>query len=252
MYEQELPGYTAAFKDFPWEIRDSAHYRFHYFKDSLAEKEIEKIVETQERAYRQILAFLELPSVDKKISYYLYPDAHTKEKLMGTPWFAQSIYNDFAIHALYSEKDRVIGPHEDTHLLSLPLGLSIGFLQEGIAERMVGHDWYGNNFTDVVKEALNEEGFIVTADLLTSHDAWIATSDDFARQYYALAAAFSEYLINNFGKEKYLLLYKTLQRKSTSQENERVYQEILGINPQESWEQFLENIRGSSPAAINA
>ena len=251
MYEQQLPGYTTAFKDAPWGTRDSAHYRFHYFKNSLAEKEIEKIVEVQERAYQQIVAFLELPSVDGKISYYLYPDAETKEKLMGTPWFAQSIYNDFAVHTLYTEKDRVIGPHEDAHLLSLPLGLSIGFLQEGFAERMVGHDWYGNDFADVVKEAFTNERFVISPDLLTSHDAWIATNDDLARQYYALAALFSEYLLNNFGKERYLLLYKTLQRKSAPQENERAYQEILGINSQESWEQFLENIRGSSPIASN-
>lgn len=196
-------------------MQNSMHYRFHYTKNSLAETEIEKIIQIQETAYEKITRFLELPSYpEKKISYYLYPDAGTKELLMGSPWFAQTIYGDFAVHALYTEQNRVVGPHEDTHLLSLSLGLSIGFLQEGLAEYMVGHDWYGNSFIEVAHEAFAGGKFVFSPHLLTEHQAWLDTDDIYARQYYSLAALFTGFLIKSYGKEKYFNLYTCLKREN--------------------------------------
>lgn len=242
MFEQHLPGYIEAFKTAPWIVRESPHYRFHYLADSLAEQEIDHIVETQENAYAAILSFLNLPDPDRRISYYLYPDADTKKQLMGNPWFAQSIYNDFAIHALYTEEHRIIGPHEDTHLLSLPLGLSIGFIQEGLAERMVGHDWFGNSFIDAVRSAMKEDGFAPSMDLLVSHQAWLDTPDEFARQYYALAALFADYLIARFGKETYFRLYSALQRGATPVENGEQYKSTLGVGPDVLFADFMSGL----------
>jgi len=180
---QELPGYRTDFKNAPWRIEESPHYRFHFIKDSLAEKEIKNIVRTQENAYEKIIEFLGLLSYpDMKIAYYLYPDAETKKRLMGSEWFAQSVYDDFAAHALYTEEHRVIGPHEDAHLLSLPLGLSIGFLQEGLAEYMVGQSWHGESFGKVVQDIRVDPKFFISNDLLTFHSAWRDTSDDYAQQ----------------------------------------------------------------------
>ena len=228
MPKQQLDNYRTDFKSASWEVRDSAHYLFHYFKNSLAEKEIEHIAETQENAYALITTFLELPSYpEQKISYYLYPDSQTKERLMGSPWFAQAVYTDFLIHALYTEEDKVIGPHEDTHLLSLPLGLSIGFLQEGLAEYMVGHDWYGNQFHEVMQEAQKNDAFKILDDLPTSHQAWLDTDDAYARQYYSLAALFTSFLIKNYGKDAYLKLYTSLGRECSKAENEARYLELF-------------------------
>lgn len=242
MYEQYLPDYTTAFKKAPWKTCDSTHYRFYFFEESLAEREIENIVATQEAAFQQILDFLEILPPEKQIVYYLYPDAETKRNLMGSSWFAQSIYNDFSVHALYTEEHRVIGPHEDTHLLSLSFGLSIGFLQEGLAERMVGHDWFGNSFKDTVLEALADEHFIFSSDLLTTHKAWLDTEEEYARQYYALAALFSDYLIAMYGKEKYFELYTSLNRNVSSEENASQYDSILSDNFENifaSWKEWL-------------
>ncbi|HCR52729.1 TPA: hypothetical protein DIV48_03765 [Candidatus Kaiserbacteria bacterium] len=239
MYEQHLPGYTTAFNGFPWLTRDSGHYHFHYAANSLAEREIDYIEKTQESAFRNILAFLQIEPPEKKIHYYFYPDEDMKEKLMGSRWFAQSIYNDFSIHALYTQKNRVIGPHEDAHLLSLPLGLSIGFLQEGLAERMVGADWFGHPFIETVRSAIADEHFNVSAELLTSHEAWLATDDGYARQYYALAALFVTYLIDTCGKQLFLKLYSSLSRTANPEENAAKYQEIFGIVPSELFSRFI-------------
>lgn len=244
MSHQQLPGYKTAFRDSSWEVRDSAHYRFHYTKGSLAETEIEKITQTQEDAYKKITTFLGLPAYpERKISYYLYPDPETKERLMGSPWFAESIYDDCAVHALYTEQDRVIGPHEDTHLLSLPLGLSIGFLQEGLAEYMVGHDWYGNPFETSAREGLAHADFIISEELPVRHQAWIDTDDRYARQYYSVAALFTEFLLNRYGKEKYLELYRSLRREAPAEENEKQYERVLGDSSQELFGACLTQVK---------
>lgn len=240
---QELPGYTTAFKNAPWCVKESPHYRVHYMNGSLAEKEIENIVQTQENAYKKITEFLELPQYpEKKIDYYLYPDAETKKQLMGSEWFAQSVWNDFAVHALYTEEDRVIGPHEDTHLLSLPLGLSIGFLQEGLAEYMVGQSWHGESFEEIVQNILANPVFTISDNLLTSHSAWRDTNDDYAQQYYALAALFTGFLIEKYDKEKYIRLYQALARDAESSENKKQYEEILSIAPEHLFIEFLETL----------
>ncbi|MBP9760475.1 MAG: radical SAM protein [Candidatus Pacebacteria bacterium] len=243
MIEQYLPNYTETFRTAQWMVRESPHYRFHYFANSVAEREIDSIVETQEGAYTNILLFLNLPAPDRRISYYLYPDIETKERLMGSAWFAQSVYADFAVHALYSEEHRVIGPHEDTHLLSLPLGLSIGFIQEGLAERMVGHDWFGNLFIDTVREAFHDERFAPSPNLLTSQEAWLDTPDEFARQYYALAALFADYLMSHHDKDTYFKLYTALQRDATLTENVARYQSLIGVNPTELFSAFLGTVQ---------
>lgn len=240
---QELPGYITTFKNASWRVKESPHYCFQYMKDSLAEKEIENIIRTQEDAYEKITEFLGLSSYpENKIGYYLYPDAATKKQLMGSEWFAESIYDDFAVHALYTEEDRVVGPHEDTHLLSLPLGLSIGFLQEGLAEYMVGQSWRGESFEEIVQSIQTNPKFVISDNLLISHSGWRDTNDDYAQQYYALAALFTGFLIETYGKEKYFELYRTLARDSESSENKKRYEEILNITTGEAWSLFVKMI----------
>lgn len=240
MLVQQLPDYITAFKSAHWLVKESSHYLFHYMKDSLAEWEIDHIEKTQEDAYGKITKFLDLPSYpENKINYYLYPNAETKKRLVGSEWFAQSVYDDFAVHALYTEEHRVIGPHEDTHLLSLPFGLSIGFLQEGLAEYMVGQSWHGESFEKVVREARLNPEFVISNNLLTTHQAWRDTNDRYAQQYYALAALFTDHLITTYSKEKYFELYKALARDATQSENEKQHEKILTIAPKVLWAEFM-------------
>ena len=243
MQRQQIPNYKTAFKDALWNTKESSHYVFHYMQDSVAEREIQLIETTQENAYEKITKFLGLNSYPRrKIFYYLYPDTDAKERLMGSPWFAQSVYDDFAVHALYTEEHRAIGPHEDTHLLSLPLGLSIGFLQEGLAEYMAGQSWHGESFERVVQDIRANPAFIISKDLLTKHNAWRETDDTYAQQYYALAALFTSYLIVTFDKEKYFVLYKALSRDATKSENAQKYDEIFSLAPDVLYAQFLSTI----------
>ena len=233
MFEQNLPTYIKDFESAPWLKTESEHYVFHYLENSLAEKEIEFISKTQEEAFNKIISTLNIDKPERKIKYYLYPDGGTKKKLMGSDWFAQSIYNDFAVHAIYNEKDKVIGPHEDTHLLTLPWGLSIGFFQEGLAEFMVGHDWYGGSHDKRAADALSKK-ILHSLERMFSHQAWVNTPDENAIDYYAYAGSFTAWLINTFGLDIFKFLYTKLNRDNTEEGNIQIFIDTYKIKPKEA------------------
>ncbi len=146
---------------------------------------------------------------------------------MGDDWYAQSIYNEFRIHALYTEKYKPIGEHEDTHLLSLPWGHSIGFLEEGLAEFMVGHAWDNAPHAQYVREGYQHNFFPPFEELLV-HSAWMERETTNLR-FYSLAGAFVSYLVREFGKEKFELLYKETDRAHSLDQNAIIFNTIYEI-----------------------
>ena len=134
------------------------------------------------------------------------------------------------MHVLYTEEVKPIGPHEDTHLLSLPWGLAIHFFQEGLAEYMVGHDWFGNKFEEAVKE-LKEKGKLPPLETMFEFKTWLELDDEYARHYYAWAALVTQYLIDKFGKESYVAFYKKLNREHTQDQNLQIFRDVFGIEP---------------------
>jgi hypothetical protein len=230
-YKQNLPTYRHDFENYPWITSGSEHYIFHYTSDGAASHDIEQIIKTQESSFQKITEFLGKQNYYflKPIEYYFYPDSTTKKQLMGDEWFAQAIFNEWRVHVLYTDDIKPIGPHEDTHLLSLPLGLAVGFIQEGLAEYMVGHDWFENNSISTTKEGINKKYISLTPELLLNNEAWLETSSEYARYFYSLAATFVDFLIKSYGKENFFTLYRKLSRENNNEENELAYETIFGI-----------------------
>lgn len=228
MYEQFLPNYRHDFlKDPRWVLCESLHYRFRYFANSVAAHEINVIKNRQESAYKKIISFLGISKPKSKIDYYFYPDAETKSALMGDDWYAQSIYDEFCIHVLYTDEIKPIGEHEDTHLLSLPWGLSIGFFQEGLAEYMAGCAWDGRPHIDYVHEGDKKGFYLPLADFM-SHKTWLDTDGAYTIYFYSLAGAFVTFLIDTYGKKRFEQFYRQSSRKNTKKENSRIFNEIYG------------------------
>lgn len=244
-YPQNLSYYIHNFENIDWIKKETNHYIFYYQKNSVAERDIEHIVNIQEKAFQKITLFLKLSKeqLPEHIYYYFYSDKEIKKKLMGDDWYAQAIYNKMIVHMLYTDEIKPIGPHEDTHLLSLPLGLAIGFIQEGLAEYMVGHDWYGNNLDQTTREGLKNNFIKFTPELLFMHKGWSDNVDnnENIRYYYALAGSFVEFLIKEFGKNKFLTLYKKLKREY-DEENKKLYSEIFGKDTKGLIKLFIEHL----------
>lgn len=240
--KQHLPNYKHDFEGFSeWKREDSPNYTFYFTKGSEAENDIQHIVTSQEQAFSKIVTTLGLQKPGKKIEYYLYPDAELKIKLMGDDWFAQSIYDEFRIHVLYTKDDKPIGPHEDTHLLTLPWGLSWNFIQEGLAEYMVGHCWDGTPHNQKLKE-----GILLGLDLLPSKqlssEDWLNADDNHIIYYYALAGSWSQYLIESYGLNVYVDFYKNTQRDMPSDEIRIKYQECFKKSLDVMEQEFLSTL----------
>lgn len=227
-YPQHIPFYIHKFKDAPWKRYETEHYIFHVEENSLAEREIENIISKQENAYKKIIAELDLEESSQKITYYFYSSQVKKKELMGEDWYAQSIYNEFVVHAVYNEQDKVIGEHEDTHLLTLQLGFPISFLQEGIAEAMVGKSMFGNEHNEIVKEGISRGLKIDLENLISTQQAWLDTPDEEAEFYYSVAGSFTRYLLDTIGFEKFKKLYGSNSRENTKEENIRIFEEVVG------------------------
>jgi hypothetical protein len=226
MEKQKLPTYTHNFlNDNHWLTRETDHYVFNYFPNSEAEKDIEMISMTQENAFKKIVDFLNIEPPKKKIEYYFYPNEELKKNLMGDDWYAQSIRDEFRIHVLYTKEIKPLGEHEDTHLLSLPWGISIGLFQEGLAEFMVGHAWDGKSHISYVKEGYANNLYPPLSDFF-EHEAWLRTDDSKPLYFYSLVGAFTTFLINNYGMDKFKELYINTRRNISKTENLAVFEKI--------------------------
>lgn len=239
---QNLPTYKEDFRNnSSWLKYETKHYIFYYFPHSVAEKEIIQISETQEKAFKKIIGFLEVPVPERKITYYFYPDPEIKKKLMGDDWYAQAIWKDFIVHVLYTGEIKPVGEHEDTHLLSLPWGLSIAFFQEGLAEYLVGHGWHGENHNALTKEALRK-GLLPKVSSMMEHKKWQELDDNYALYNYAFVASFTKFLIDKYGKEKIETLYKNTGRTKSKEENSAVFSSIYETSPEQMETKWKENL----------
>ena len=226
--KQNIPWFKTDYQEQKqWIKRKSSHYVFHYFENSLAAEEIEKIVETQEQNYRKIIKILGLEN-KRKIDYYLYPSEKIKESLMGDNGYGNAIWVEiekikvwvpkkFEVHCLYNNKIQCIGPHEDTHLLSLPYGAATFLFSEGLAEFM-DEKWQGREIDIWAKEYFKKNKLYAIKFLMENKN-WDKVDDMIA---YPQSGSFIKYLINTYGIEKFKKMHQDLSRNKTSRENIRV------------------------------
>lgn len=213
---QHIPEYKTEYKRYKkWSMYKTEHYVFYFFKKTLAEKDLDFIIKVQEKSFNKISDFLNIKKYNKKISYYIYPSPNKMKELLGFSCYAQSVYEDNSIHILYGRFIKPLGEHEDTHLLSLKLGLSTGFFQEGLAEYMSSREIFnGKSRVYWIKK-------IIKSDLLDRfeknfvHNIWMNFPDEETPIYYNLAKYFTDFLIKKIGKKEYFNFYKSINRKST-------------------------------------
>lgn len=242
MIKQYLPTYIRnLLEEKSWRVRESTHYRFHFFPESVAEQEIESIITRQEMGYKKIIDFLSISEPNHPIEYYLYPDEKTKKELMGDDWYAQAIYNEFRVHLLYTEKIKPLGEHEDTHLLSLSWGLTVGFFQEGLAEYLTGQAWDGKTHLEYTHEGYNKNIYPPLVNFM-DHQAWLETDDTQAIYFYSLAGAFVSFLITSFGKDLFESFYHQLNRDNTKKNNEKSFESVYGRKIEDIEIEFLKKI----------
>lgn len=246
--KQETPWYKNDYLKQEWLKQKSGHYVFYYSQNSLAEKDIDKITKQKEKQYEKILNFLSLKN-DRIIQYYIYSSVKEKTILMGDNSPGNAIWGEFEltngepktskfeIHTVYNDKCKFIGEHEDTHLLSLPFGLSIYLFCEGLAQFMEGN-LFGKDIEVISKELLNQNKLYPIRDLVDNKN-WEKVEP---KIIYPEAGSFTRFLINTYELDKFKEVYQKLSRLNNFRENLKIVEDGFGKSIEELEKNWKNNL----------
>ncbi|UCG59840.1 MAG: hypothetical protein JSU70_10030 [Phycisphaerales bacterium] len=215
--------------------RVTEHFDIFCYKGSTADKEIEKIAEQRERGFREICTFLGKDS-DVRIRMILFEDGATKYSETGHQGAGWAFGN--TVVEIYNEKQKLDPYHETTHVLMRPYGSPPALFNEGLAvymsERLGAHalDAMGGGESSVyerVRELRSKNQWIPLEELLTYTE--IGSGKTNPPVAYPEAASFVKFLVETYGKERFLKAYGTLRNsddKATQQQNVTALKGIYG------------------------
>lgn len=182
------------------------HYVFHYQKGSLAEKEIQTIAQKQENVFSKICYILNVTHPER-IDYYFTDSPNAIGRAV---WDADFPCNGVAlggrnkVYAVYTEKIRCIGAHEDTHLISSLINYpDSDFVVEGLAVALHGL-WWGlpnETWASYYMEKYSD----LSIGSLFDNDAFAKIDSVIT---YPIAGAFTQFLMDTFSMERYLDFYR--------------------------------------------
>lgn len=217
MIKQNIDWHKDEYLNQNWQSLKTSHYNFHFLKNSDAERDIKLISTNKEKHHQTISNWLGIINA-RKINYYLYNSIKEKNELMGDDSPGNAIWQEldlgsnpfskkFEIHVIYNEKCKFIGEHEDTHLLSLPWGLSIYLFCEGLAQYME-NSFIGKDLHVISKKLLSENKLYPLKNLCDNEN-WETVEPIII---YPQAGSFIKFLIERYGKEKLIEVYKKTSR----------------------------------------
>lgn len=203
----------------------SDNYDFYYLNGSIAERDIDKIIKFQQDCFKEICEKLNI-SPEIRIQYYLV----NSPELVGEIYGDNEPCNGFAqapneIYAVYNDKIRCVGHHEDAHILSYTINRpKSNFIREGLA-MFFDKLWWDKTNEEWVKTFILEDKY-VNIEKLLQDDIFLSCSDAIT---YPIAGAFTRFLIDNYGIKKYILLYKYKGENFAKKINEVYLKELEKI-----------------------
>lgn len=231
------------------------HFDIYYFKDSTAEREIEQIAEQKERGFEQICRFLGKDS-DVRIRMVFFEDGETKQRQTGHQGAGWAFGN--TIVEVYNEKEKLDPYHETTHVLMRPFGNPPALFNEGFAvymsERLGAHALknLGGGLVRIHQRAggLKEQGQWIDLEELVTYTE-IGSRESRPPVSYAEAASFVKFVIDSYGKDKFLRAYKALRNsndKRVHKQNADKLADIYGKSLQQLERQWHDALPASPDA----
>jgi prepilin-type processing-associated H-X9-DG protein len=217
------------------EKRSTAHFDIYYPKGSTAAREIEQIAQDKDRGFAEICQFLGRDS-DVRIRLVLFEDGQSKQEATGHQGAGWAYGN--TIVEVYNEKEKLDPYHETAHILMGPFGNPPALFNEGFAvymsERLGAHalENLGGEQATIHQRAreLKDKGeWIKLPELLGYTEIGSARSRPPVA--YPEAASFVKFLIDTYGKDKFLQAYRMLKNtsgKSGREENVKKLKDIYG------------------------
>jgi len=183
---------------------ESEHYYFCYHENSPAERDLAAIAAEQEACFRYICGVLKVQP-DFKLTYFL---CNTPEEV-GAFYGDNEPCNGFArvpdkVYAVYNEKVKCIGFHEDAHLISYLINRPESpAVREGLA-MYFDSKWWGISNRDWTGYFLKSGRYIGIGELLDEERFFAADCSI----TYPIVGAFTAWLISVYGIGRYLDFYK--------------------------------------------
>lgn len=211
---------------------ETEHYVFHYGENTRAEQDIASIAACQEACYQYICKVLHT-SLTYKIQYFLYDSPEEVGSIYGDgdPCNGFAVAPD-KIYAVYNEKVKCIGFHEDAHIISSMINCPDSpAIREGLA-MYFDRKWWGIHNLDWVGYYLKTNQY-VSVDRLLEKETFFEID---CAVSYPIMGAFTEYLITTYGQSAFVDLYS---RPDTAKAMPEVYHQT----PAELDQEFTEYVR---------
>jgi hypothetical protein len=220
--------------------RDTQHFQFSFFPDSLASKRLDSIVEEREMGFQKISATLGV-AYSRPIRIFFFPDEASKKNVTGHSGTGWAFDNN--IVEVYNEKIKLDPYHELTHIIAGQLGDPPAAFDEGLAVYMsesLGADalkYLGSpgKTVDEATVAARSQGKIIPLETLITF-ADIGPEESNPQVSYPEAASLVKFLISSYGLEKFRLAYSSLKNAADPQgveDNRQTLKRIYGASPQE-------------------
>ena len=213
--------------------RITEHFDIFCFKGSTAEKDIDKIAEQRDRGFREICRFLGKDS-DVRIRMILFADAATKYSHTGHTGAGWAVGN--TVVEIYNEEQKLDPYHETTHVLMRSYGAPPALFNEGFATYM--SERLGSRALNAMRggkssiyervRELNGKGELIGLEELLTYTE-IGSGESNPPVAYPEAASFVKFLIDAYGKDKFLKAYRTLRNSSDKSVQQQNVEDLQGI-----------------------
>ncbi|MGI6509788.1 MAG: hypothetical protein ACOX1L_04320 [Erysipelotrichaceae bacterium] len=193
---------------------ESEHYIFNYHSGSKAEEDLLEIVELQEACFKHICNVLKV-ELDFKIQYFFCTSPEEAGQIYGDnePCNGFVDYPDI-IYAVYNNDIKCVGFHEDAHLISYKINRpDCPAIREGLAMYFDRY-WWGINNLDWTVFFIKNNRYVSLVELLDKEKFFFLD----CTITYPIMGAFTDWLINSYGIERYLSFYKKTDSISAIEE----------------------------------
>ena len=218
--------------------KETEHYVFRFAAGSMAEQDMDAMINEQEQAYSELTVLFGF-ALPKKIEYFLLASPEENGEILREFFDMEPFpMNGFCIapnyiFAVYNENIRCVGAHEVTHLFSDTLCMPKSqFLHEGLA-MYADRSFWGKPNREWVREFLKNGSYVSVRDL-ASDERFDASPSEIT---YPIAGAFIGFLIERFGMKRFL--NEVYQSDTPLFEN---LSHLLGMDDEEIEEQFKRSV----------
>ncbi len=249
-FESKDFGHTDSFPPFEL-IADDNLLLYYLPDDQYTKSRKESIIDKRSNAL-DYLASLIYPEFADTISLFLFPDHRSKRVITGHTGMGWALSDINAIYEVYNEEEKLDPYHELVHLVSSNIGNPPAMFNEGHAVyHHKNKEYNGFHFDAWAKAYYGAGDLIPISELITFPGIGPAQSNP--RVAYPQSASFVSFLVDTFGYDQFLKLYRTLCVQDINEGVGHINEIIIAVfgvgidDLEERWKASLDGLEFEMP-----